>query len=282
MSNIKPAKLDFTTPTNSGSKRPKSDPLSPHKLTSPRDSEDSLKEVLGEIRAVKGLVVANGDAIAKVQAEVSEMRAQIRGLSERIDKVDAEVNAHSAQLTCLNKTVKRVESLEQQLEDLNNRGRRNNVRLIGLPEGAEGADLSLFLSKLIPAALQLTFPVPFEFERAHRVPSQRSLHAKGPRPVIFCLLKHQQAVQILAAAKAQDSVSYEGRSISFFPDLCKTSVDKRRRFLAMRPRLQQLQARYGLLYPARLRVTFHNVTKTYDDPREVLQFLEEQEGLKMQ
>ena len=74
-------------------------------------------------------------------------------------------------VSALNKTTKQlrqqVESLEAKMEDLENRSRRSNVRLIGLPENAERKDACTYLEKWIPGS----FSAPLAIERAHRVPS---------------------------------------------------------------------------------------------------------------
>ncbi len=48
-----------------------------------------------------------------------------------------------------------LERLTEKMTDIEDRSRRNNIRLVGLPEGAEGSDAAGFLrvnlSKCIPS-----------------------------------------------------------------------------------------------------------------------------------
>lgn len=90
--------------------------------------------------------------------------------------------------------------LQRDIEDSNNRAHRNNIRIVGVTEGTEGRDIYAFLHKLIPTVLKLTFDMPFEIERAHRVPKQAPLNNKWPRPIILKVLRFQQVSQIMEAA----------------------------------------------------------------------------------
>ncbi|KAJ1135592.1 hypothetical protein NDU88_002030 [Pleurodeles waltl] len=63
--------------------------------------------------------------------------------------------------------------LQQKIIDLEDHSRRNNLRIIGLPEQIEKDDILEFLTNLIPTLMNITFTVPLEFQRAHRV---RSVH----------------------------------------------------------------------------------------------------------
>lgn len=63
-----------------------------------------------------------------------------------------------------------VESLTAKMENLENR--RSNVRLISLPDNAEGRDVCAFLEKWIPEVLGVeSFPAFIFIEKAHRVPT---------------------------------------------------------------------------------------------------------------
>lgn len=280
----KSGKLDFSSPGSGGTKRQKPDLPSPQKAAGPREHMDAMQELLTEIRAVRGLVEANKETLSGVQAdivELKEMKEQLMGLAEKISRVESQVECHEERLKLTLVNNKRIALLERNLEDLNNRTRRNNVRIIGVPEGAEAGNMLAFLSAQLPKLLRLDFSPPLEFERAHRVPLHPGPHAKQPRPIILRVLRHQQALQIMSAAKSLVPISFEGRNISFFPDFSKGTVERRRQMLALRPRLQHLQARYGLFAPACFWVTLHNQTRTFEDPQLLLQFVEEQEAMLM-
>ncbi|KAL1257984.1 hypothetical protein QQF64_011228 [Cirrhinus molitorella] len=57
--------------------------------------------------------------------------------ADRAEKSDQRTHGH-------------LDALEQQVIDLQDRSRRNNLRLLGLPEGAEKDDPIGFLKRLLP------------------------------------------------------------------------------------------------------------------------------------
>lgn len=86
---------------------------------------------------------------------------------------------HTAELHTLHTNVK---SLKFRTEDAKNCNRRNNLRIIGVPEGAEGQDPAAFAEHLLQAMLpQAQFSHFFMVERAHRMLSTRSPVGSQPR-----------------------------------------------------------------------------------------------------
>lgn len=60
---------------------------------------------------------------------------------------------------------------EKKMDEMENRMRRKNVRIVGLPEHSEGADPVAFLEKWFSDALgQDSFTPFFAIKRAHRAP----------------------------------------------------------------------------------------------------------------
>ena len=78
------------------------------------------------------------------------------------------------QLRTLTKTLQiQVKALTERADDMENRSRRNNLRLVGLSENEEGRDACTFLEKWIPSVLGMKTSTPLALERAHRI---------GPQP----------------------------------------------------------------------------------------------------
>lgn len=85
----------------------------------------------------------------------------------------------------------RVKHLELHAEDAENCNRRNNLQIIGLPEGAEGKDTTLFTEQLLRSLLpRATFSPQFVVERAHRICTVRGPQGAPPHTFIFKLLNY--------------------------------------------------------------------------------------------
>ncbi|KAJ1125365.1 hypothetical protein NDU88_003797 [Pleurodeles waltl] len=63
---------------------------------------------------------------------------------------------------------------------MEDRSRRDNIRLLGIPENEEGTDMQAFLSSTLSKLTSLDFDPLLEFQRAHRVGPKRS--DKSSRP----------------------------------------------------------------------------------------------------
>uniref|UniRef100_H3AFU4 L1 transposable element RRM domain-containing protein n=1 Tax=Latimeria chalumnae TaxID=7897 RepID=H3AFU4_LATCH len=159
------------------------------------------------------------------------------------------------------------------IDDLENRSRRNNVRILGFPEGAEEGNPIAFLSTILPELLGLDPVVPLDIERAHRSLGPRPPPDHRPRAFIVQLLRCTIREKILRAAREKDKVIWRDKKISFYPDLSKDLQQRRQRFAEARQQLQDRGIRYGMFYPATLKVTYNGVTSAYSSPEEVLNFL---------
>lgn len=78
--------------------------------------------------------------------------------------------------------------LSDQLDDLENRSRRNNLRILNIPEGSEhGKDPLKFISELLTEAFGLeVFTMPPELERVHWTPTLRSSQRTSPHTFLVC------------------------------------------------------------------------------------------------
>ncbi|KAJ1198961.1 hypothetical protein NDU88_002799 [Pleurodeles waltl] len=158
--------------------------------------------------------------------------------------------------------------LRNKLTDLEDRSRTDNIRLLRIPENEEGTDMQATLPKLT----SLDFDPLLEFQRAHRVGPKRSDKSSKPRPIITCLLRHNQTRQILQAARSHGFFQIGQHDIQITADYSKDTNERRKAFLALRPRLHQLEMKYGLFDPERMWVTKNGVFKDFYNPEE-LRFL---------
>lgn len=66
---------------------------------------------------------------------------------------------------------RQVRELMDHLDDLENRGRRKNIRIVGLPENAEGDHAVKFFEFWLPNSLGIQTKLGrMKIERAHRIP----------------------------------------------------------------------------------------------------------------
>jgi len=109
---------------------------------------------------------------------LTSLEENAESLHQRLEKVE---NSHE-------KLHAQNEKLRARLTELEGRGRRSNVRLVGIPEGTEGPQPSLFFSQLLRDVFgHDTLPTAPELDRAHRSLVPKPGPRGRPRPVIILL-----------------------------------------------------------------------------------------------
>ncbi len=115
------------------------------------------------------------------------------------------------------------------MTDIEDRSRRNNVQLVGLPEGVEGSDVAGFLrvnlSKWIPSLKGCNI----EIDRAHRV-YDGGRGSDRPRTLIFRVLRWHDRSEILKGARQAYPVKcmQDNVTLLFFPDFSPATAVKRK------------------------------------------------------
>ena len=153
------------------------------------------------------------------------------------------------------------------LEDLEGRSRRNNIRIIGVPEKAEGLATDLFVEKLIVEGLHPRgLSKIFSNERAHRVPGVPPKPGTPPRTIIAKLFNFRDRDVILQVARSAPPVKIDNAQVRFFPDFTLQVERARRGFNEVKAALRNEGLQYSMMFPARLRVEKNGKTWYFGSP----------------
>ncbi|KAI4788697.1 hypothetical protein KUCAC02_035692 [Chaenocephalus aceratus] len=209
------------------------------------------------------------------QTALAAIKATMLAHTEAIKEVEGAATQHSDDITRLQTEVARLTAdtakLSDKCEDLEGRSRRNNIRMIGVPEGKEGTRPREFISQLLTDLLSLD-QKPL-IDRCHRSLRQRPSDGQPPRPFILRLHYYHGVEDILRKATGSGNLIYQGKRIQLFPDYPPTVVNRRREFTPAREILRNKpDVRYGLLYPARLIVTHGGQQHSFTDPKAALDY----------
>ncbi|KAJ1159186.1 hypothetical protein NDU88_011854 [Pleurodeles waltl] len=106
-------------------------------------------------------------------AETRSMRLDTAGFQSQMSVLDQRVATVETQIASWTDRDLELSHLRSKLTDLEDKSRRNNVRLLGFPEGVEGADIFFYLRDILPKLTDVKFDPPLEFQRAHRLGPRR-------------------------------------------------------------------------------------------------------------
>ncbi|CAM4619418.1 unnamed protein product [Leuciscus chuanchicus] len=136
------------------------------KISAVDDFGNKLDNVEKRITEMNGSVAAVQRSFADLKADIIANDKRLTEAEDRIGTAEEDIERVKLQLT---DAVKRIAYLESKTEDLENRGRRKNLRLVGLPESAEKTrPMVEFIQHMLPIWLGLDTSRTFVLERAHR------------------------------------------------------------------------------------------------------------------
>ncbi len=176
------------------------------------------------------------------------MAATAKQTRDRVDSVQATAREDRSAVTDLRN---QLERLTEKMTDMEDKSRRNNVRLVGLPEGLEGSDVAGFLrvnlSKWIPSLKGRNI----EIDRAHRVYDGRK-NSDRPRTLIFRVLRWHDRSEILKGARQAYPVkcTQDNVTLLYFPDFSPVTAAKRKSLVPVLRSMTALGLQPFLAYPA--------------------------------
>ncbi|KAF0031953.1 hypothetical protein F2P81_016508 [Scophthalmus maximus] len=202
---------------------------------------------------------------------ISEMETAFSTHSDNITSLEQDVVELHSKLTSI---TEENGALQAAVEDLVSRSKRQNLRVIGLPEDIEGNNPRQFMADLFQevAAEALSNSTP-ELDRDHR--SLRPKPRQRSRSVIVRFHRYIDKERGLLWGKEHRNMTYQGHNIKFYEDFSGAVAKRRAAFNQVKSLLFKKGIRFGMIYPARLRVTFDGVTHIFDSPEQAELFYEE-------
>lgn len=153
---------------------------------------------------------AHSQQLKKIEERTTEMEDRISAAEHSSDSAEKRIQVLEHQ----------VQSMTEHIDDLENRGRRKNVRIVGLPEEAEGDNPIKFFESWIPNLLGLEMKAScVKIERAHRTLASKPGPNQRPRPVLIRFHNFADKQRVLDATRRSGTVRYQESSIMFFQDL---------------------------------------------------------------
>lgn len=223
------------------------------------------------------------EKVNTVLSAINDQTVQFQALVERVGEAEERIAGVENSTESLHATVavlqKKVNEMTAHIDDLENRGRRCNLRLLGLPEGTEGSDPVRFFEKWLPDYLKITTKAGrIKLDRAHHSLVSLQGPAQRPRPVIIKFHNFTDKQRVLDAARRvgtdPERSADAGPRISFFNDYSAMVIKKRKAFDDVKKRLQKMKIEYALLYPATLRLTVNGTIKRFASPEDATTFID--------
>ncbi|CAH2221759.1 Hypothetical predicted protein [Pelobates cultripes] len=185
-----------------------------------------------------------------------------------MEEVTATTSTHEASIKELRGQITYLEDMQ---EDLNNRSRRNNIRIRGLPESSTPEVLTTMLHKAFSSLLPDAPPSDLLLDRAHRALRPPSSSPTQPRDIIIrCHYFHVK--EAIMRATRETPLQMQGHTVQLYHDLAPTTLRKRRELKPLTQALQAQRIRYSWGHPFNLTARHNNRTFTLTKPSEAQDF----------
>ncbi|OCT74252.1 hypothetical protein XELAEV_18033211mg [Xenopus laevis] len=165
------------------------------------------------------------------KADLAEIKAELRNIGEAHNHLVHRSNDHHRFIYLLRK----------HMEDLDNRGRRNNLRIRGIPDSITAADLGDMVRAIFNSILGKEPSSPLELDRVHRA-------------LVCCVHKFTIKEDITRALRNVELFKYQDYEVSIFQDLAWLTIQQRRALRALTTVLRAQNITYRWSFPFALTV----------------------------
>lgn len=252
-------------------------------MTSLVQELEKLKEsVTGELKTF--LTISLETSLTPIRTSLETISAALDSHNQKIKTIEDTLTTHSDELTEITTRLDQLEkanaALASKAEDLENRSRRQNLRIVGLPEGLEGRSPLEFISELLQTVIgHKVFPTSPELDRAHRTPAPKPALGQRPRAIIVRFHRYQDKERVLRWARSQtEDIKFDGNRILFFPDMSASLAKQRATFKDIKAKLYTAGITFSLRHPARLCITVNGDKHIFDTPEAAETFYDKMKG----
>ena len=186
------------------------------------DIHKKLDKILQSLETIEKRVTYLEIKLDDTKTQVTIQRKEIDEIKLAVNMMERNQQNTTVLINKKDDAHHRVTSrLEDQIDDLQNRSRRNNIVIHGVPEGSEGnKSCEEFVSDLLTNHMKLDGGDTIEIERAHRSPGRVQPSNNGtasrarPRPIHCRLLRYTDRQHIIKSAYPDVSATTSSRAVT--------------------------------------------------------------------
>lgn len=229
--------------------------------TNIRSDIRNIQEQVDAVSSRVSVIETHNDVTDSRLAEVIEAQSALR------QELQEHRSQHQSQILLL----------QEHLDDLENRHRRNNLRIRGLPESVGRADLRSTVVNIFNSILRQEQPREIMIDRVYRSLGPPAIDPARPRDIICRVHYYTLKEEILRKAWENGQTEWEGSQIQIFPDVSKRTLQMRRSLKPLLARIKELGATYRWGFPFQLIIRKNGSTfllRTHEQLGDLFDFLE--------
>lgn len=201
---------------------------------------------------------------------ISEFKADIQSLVSRTEHVEKKMaefaKSHNTLIDSHSTMEEEVTRLSAKVLDLEDRSRRNNIRIRGVPESVLPESLRAYLTDLMAAILPTCNSLDLTIDRIHRIPKPKTIPPHLPRDTIARIHFFHIKDEFLKALRKSSELPERFRQLAIYPDLSAATMLKRREFAPLTKILREQNIQYRWGFPVKLIIYREGVPIICNDP----------------
>ena len=211
------------------------------------------------------------NTITEIKNTLERINIRITGAEEQISELEDKMVEITAREQNKEKRMKRS---EDSFRDLWDNIKRNNIRIIGVPEEEEKKKGS---EKIFEEITVENFPnigkeIVNQVQETQRVPYRINPKRNTPRHILIKLSKIKYKGKILKAVREKQQITYTGIPIRFTADFSAETLQVRREWQDIFKVLNGKNLQPRLPYPARISFRPDGEIKTFTDNQKLREF----------
>lgn len=225
------------------------------------------------------LISLQSSLMSDLSSLFHKMNSDLHVMDQRVSTIEQGMTECTTTVNDMIDTLDEVRDeqdwVRAKLANLEDRSRRNNVKLRGVPETIQSAELQNYAKDLIRTILPDISPRDIIVDRIHRIAKPSHLAASVPRDVLMRIHFFHIKEKLMAEARLKSPLPRPYEEIHLFPDLSKYTLQLRRNLNPITKGLFNHKILYKWRYPATLLVTRNGYTHTIGDLRKGMHLLHE-------
>lgn len=189
--------------------------------------------------------------IQPLQGTVQELGGRTSHVENKLGEL---VKSHNRLLDDHRALQEETEKIKKKMADAEDRNRRNNLKVRGIPESIQQSDLAKYMRDLILHFLPECDKQHLILDRTHRLPKPKGIPEHLPRDVITRVHFFHIKEDFLKAIRMQQPLPNPYSKIQVFPDLSQATLQWRKQLLHVTLALRQQSIQYRWGFPQKLLV----------------------------
>lgn len=219
----------------------------------------TLDQPLTDTLMKEMLVTLRGSLHRDLMECTTQLKAEVTAIGDRVshteDKMGEFATAHNELVDAYNAAEDEIQAIKSKMADLEDRSRRNNVKLRGVSESVMPADLRKYVQQFISALLPETLEREVIVDRAHRLPKPKHLPEKVPRDVIARIHFFHVKEDLMRYTRKNSPLPDPYADISVYSDISQHTMQARRNLATLTKLFQNHKIPYTWGFPTKIIVT---------------------------